>query len=69
MLKLRSAQLVRVKKPNLFNDLKKGVFLPEQSNTSQITVLLSLREDYKTTLFLVKLGMEMGVAMGGALKC
>ena len=46
MLKLRSAQLVRVKKPNLFNDLK-GVFLPEQSNTScfsynEKTVKLSL---------------------------
>ena len=26
--------ILRVKKPNLFNDLKKGVFLPEQSNTS-----------------------------------
>ena len=34
VLKLRLAQLLRVKKPNLFNDLKKGVFLPEQSNTS-----------------------------------
>ena len=34
VLKLRSAQLLRVKKPHLFNDLKKGVFLPEQSNTS-----------------------------------
>ena len=26
--------ILRVKKPNLFNDLKKGVVLPEQSNTS-----------------------------------
>ena len=34
VLKLKSAQLLRVKKPNLFHDLKKGVFLPEQSNTS-----------------------------------
>ena len=43
MLKLRSAQLVRIKKPNLFNDLKKGAFF--------------------------KLDNEMGMAMGGALKC
>ena len=45
MLKLKSAQFLRVKKPNLFHDLKKGVF------------------------FLIKLGVEMGVVMGGALKC
>ena len=38
MLKLRSAQLLRVKKPNLFNDLKKGVFLPEQGNAFEINI-------------------------------
>ena len=27
-------KILRVKKPNLFNDLKNGVFSPEQSNTS-----------------------------------
>ena len=52
MLKLRSAQLLGVKKPNLFNDLKKGVFLPEQSNTLP-------------TSSLVNLCLEMGVTMGG----
>ena len=36
VLKLRSAQLVRVKEPNLFNDLKKGAFLPEQSNSASL---------------------------------
>ena len=39
MLKLRSAQLLRVKKPNLFNDLKKGVFLPEQSEKTDFSSL------------------------------
>ena len=34
VLNLKLAQLLRVKKPNLFDDLKKGVFLPEQSNIS-----------------------------------
>ena len=61
MLRLRSAQLLRVNKPNLFNDLKKGVFFPEQSK--------HISHNEKTVKLHFSLGVEMGVATGGALKC
>ena len=34
VLEAEIGTIIEYKKPNLFNDLKKGVFSPEQSNTS-----------------------------------